>query len=465
MKLLERLNEYPEWTEISDRRNNGHIEGVKYFGKRIGKNYNNHDDDKFGSLYLPYIFITLRYNPDIKDKLNMDEDMEKLTKWASFHHVKNNKHHPEYWDSSVKEGEQKTVDATKMPDEYIIEMCCDWSSVGAENGGSPQDWFEKNNGKRWKFTKDQEDLINETLEKLWPGGYTDTRSIKHEERYFNDKLVKKLVSEWGKFNSKNKIGKLEEDMDLLDESIDSLIDSIDSFNETMGITQGIILTEDSIDYDDEELLLENMTVDNSEISKLIDDILGFGNEKEEFTEIAKKVANSNFEPVVNLVGVNSLQNLSFLFSPTITNYLTTLIDSMSSGDFSNLVDPKVLNGLGLGNIELGINKTTKAKITNNFINGLIRSMNSINNSKLKSKVGLSIKFLNNLNSHAKTIKNKMDKKEYMENVKAFKKVMTIIQNIIKNRNNFKNVLKQVLSLEESNKEIYSYRFVNIYEGL
>ena len=298
-----------------------------------------------------------------------------------------------------------------MPDEYIIEMCCDWSSVGAENGNSPQSWFAKNKDVKWKFSDEQEKLIWETTEALWPGGRKATAEFKHDERYFNDKLWEILNDVWKKEN----------DIEILREQFD---------------------------YNN----LENI------ISLL-------SNEKKEATEVIGKMKERGYEPTVNLKGVGSLQALSFIFSPTVTNYVMNLLDSILDGNYSRLVDDKVLQGIGLGNIELGGKFETKSKITSNFADGILRSLNIVNSSKLKSKLLLVNRFVSNLKKYGKTISDKIERQEYMDDVKAFMKVISIIKNVIENRSNFVNVLKKTLLLQEGSEELTSEQFYNIYDGI
>ena len=46
-----------------------------------------------------------------------------------------------------------------MPMEYLAEMCCDWCAVGREQGNTAKEWFGKVNGKRFIFTKQQQEFI------------------------------------------------------------------------------------------------------------------------------------------------------------------------------------------------------------------------------------------------------------------------------------------------------------------
>jgi len=121
--------------------------------------------------------------------------------------------------------------------------------------------------------------------------------------------------------------------------------------------------------------------------------------------------------------------------------------------------------MNLDKIELGNQYNTKSVVTNNFINGIKRSIEAVNSSKLNNKLLLFSKFLNNLKNHARSITNKLEKEEYLKDADALIKVLGIVKNIITNRNSFINVLNKTLLLRESEEEIVSERFMNIYEGI
>jgi len=138
-----------------------------------------HDDSKF---YLPerqpYILLTWKYKMK-KEGIDIDiseEDSDRIRE-ATFYHVKNNKHHPEYWDKNLKSNpidknnrEKRTImsDATGMDDVSIIEMVCDWSAMSVENGEpGPKKWADDSIKFRWKFSDEQQEFIYELIELLW----------------------------------------------------------------------------------------------------------------------------------------------------------------------------------------------------------------------------------------------------------------------------------------------------------
>jgi hypothetical protein len=188
-------------------------------------------------------------------------------------------------------------------------------------------------------------------------------------------------------------------------------------------------------------------------------------EKQNVTNIVNKLGQKGYEPTVNLQGVGSLQTLSFLFSPAVTNYVMNLLDSIMNKNYSKLVDDKTLKAMNLDKIEFGGNYSTKSKITSNFANGIKRSLDKVNSSKLKSKLLLVGKFIKDLKRFGKSISDKAEKQEYLEDVDALIKVIGIVKNIVANRSSFINVLKKTLSLQESGEEVVSEMFVNLYEGI
>ena len=45
----------------------------------------------------------------------------------------------------------------------MAEMCADWMAVSMEKGGTATEWFHKNQGKEWRFTKAQQAFIESIL--------------------------------------------------------------------------------------------------------------------------------------------------------------------------------------------------------------------------------------------------------------------------------------------------------------
>lgn len=148
----------------------------------LNKERDEHDQTKFVEPeYSAYVDITWKYyckrhglpfesSPDLDEKMHL----------ATCHHVKNNKHHPEYWDdlctldNAVSRTDRdgvgdRMVDGTKMPLTYIAAKCADWCAMAEELGkNTPQAWANKNINVRWKFTPEQVMLIYQILDTVWP---------------------------------------------------------------------------------------------------------------------------------------------------------------------------------------------------------------------------------------------------------------------------------------------------------
>lgn len=143
---------------------------------------NKHDGSKFQAPeYEPYVWLTWKYKCKGEgNEFSLSNEIEHKIHDMTFHHVRNNPHHPEFWDKHLKtnpisfEDRDKPsgiiVNATKMEIPYLIEMCCDWCAVSAErnpaNKYGPVEWADKNIDKRWKFDKTQKELIYGLLNKL-----------------------------------------------------------------------------------------------------------------------------------------------------------------------------------------------------------------------------------------------------------------------------------------------------------
>ena len=97
---------------------------------------------------------------------------------ATFHHIKNHRHHPEFWDKEVtidslnkddrdRPSEGKIVDGTHMPLTYVAAMVADWFAMSEELGGHPRDWAKANIGVRWNFSQAQESFIYYLIDRVW----------------------------------------------------------------------------------------------------------------------------------------------------------------------------------------------------------------------------------------------------------------------------------------------------------
>ena len=167
-------------------RTNKHIELLKKQAQKILKSdivkdrkkfisrIDVHDKSKFEPPELePYLYITWKYKCE-RDNIpfSVPKNIEEMMHEATEHHVKNNPHHPEFWstqkgsfiNTNDRDKPSVLVDASKMDDEAIIEMVCDWKAVSEEKQSNIRDWAKMNIGIRWDFTDKQIKLINKCMD-------------------------------------------------------------------------------------------------------------------------------------------------------------------------------------------------------------------------------------------------------------------------------------------------------------
>lgn len=177
--------EMEDWFNERTRRHIGLVQKyanliAEYSPERFGdliKITEVHDSSKLNDDIekVPYIFISWDYHcKDLKKDFSLSPSMKEKTNEATLHHIKNNKHHPEYWagetaqintqdrDAVTKE----LVDATMMPELYLGEMVADWMAMAEEKGNTVRDWADKVVNKRWKFTDNQRDIIYNLVENV-----------------------------------------------------------------------------------------------------------------------------------------------------------------------------------------------------------------------------------------------------------------------------------------------------------
>ncbi len=149
---------------------------IKY--KELKDRIKIHDQSKFKEPELtPYIIITWSYfcrDHDIPFELT---DMEKeLTRFATYHHCKSNRHHPEFHDDTTtiesislvnRDKPSEIVDGRKMSEIDIAEMLADWMAVSEERKTSPLEWANNNINQRWIFTKEQTHHIYLLINTFW----------------------------------------------------------------------------------------------------------------------------------------------------------------------------------------------------------------------------------------------------------------------------------------------------------
>lgn len=169
----------PEMTRHFRNRTQDHITRTIKFGKKIGRDFKEHDASKFQEPeYTPYIWLTWDYKmKDDKVDFELPPEIIEQRHAATYHHITTNEHHPEFWDPEMEDAKlnkenrdgipERIVDATAMPVKAIEEMCCDWCAMSEERNNSPYDWADKVIGTRYKFTPRQIYVIYDTIEKLW----------------------------------------------------------------------------------------------------------------------------------------------------------------------------------------------------------------------------------------------------------------------------------------------------------
>ena len=89
--------------------------------------------------------------------------------YAWLHHIHNNPHHWQYW---VLINDEDGTKALEMPEEYAIEMVCDWWAFSHKSGNLKEifDWYKSHkknmilHEKTRKFVEDLLDKIKKVLE-------------------------------------------------------------------------------------------------------------------------------------------------------------------------------------------------------------------------------------------------------------------------------------------------------------
>ena len=105
---------------------------------QLNYNIKNHDKSKYEDVeFYPYL---CNFYPSNKNKLNQNE-----YDYAWLHHQHLNPHHWQHWILREDENNIKLLD---MPDIYVIEMLCDWSSFQYNNPESTANkWYNDNKDK------------------------------------------------------------------------------------------------------------------------------------------------------------------------------------------------------------------------------------------------------------------------------------------------------------------------------
>lgn len=143
-----------------------HIELVNKYAAKIDRAYPEHDNSKLGLLLDGYKYFSVPAE-------ERTPEQEQALDLATFIHITNSPHHPEYWTDTPLSGFTRKkftpngpIDATDMPEECLEEMAVDWCSCGEEFGNTAMSWFNKVNGSRWIFTAEQQQFLKDTIIKL-----------------------------------------------------------------------------------------------------------------------------------------------------------------------------------------------------------------------------------------------------------------------------------------------------------
>jgi len=179
------MNITKEMTDWFYKRTYHHVDLVEkyiniYYDGKVPYNLldNGHDESKFEEPeFTPYVIITWDYRckehgiPFIVPN-NIKEDLNK----ATLHHIKSNRHHPEYWVERETEllsrdnrdsADIPTIHIEDMPIDALVEMCADWCAMSEEKGNTPFDWYNKVIGVRWDFGPTDNKTIIKILMNMW----------------------------------------------------------------------------------------------------------------------------------------------------------------------------------------------------------------------------------------------------------------------------------------------------------
>lgn len=119
-------------------------------------NIENHDASKYtDEEFYPYLYWFYPSEAGIKSRESFD--------YACLHHYHYNPHHWNHW--VLNDDENKNNDKVlDMPEIYVIEMLCDWSSFKSKNPESTAHFWYTNNKDKMNLTDNTRALIEKYLE-------------------------------------------------------------------------------------------------------------------------------------------------------------------------------------------------------------------------------------------------------------------------------------------------------------
>ena len=117
----------------------------------------NHDLSKYGvDEKEQYVWLTEFHRCKSEHiPFKYPEGIEKKVDKASLHHIRNNRHHPEFHNSPFD-----------MTNEDLAEMVCDHCAMSQELGNSLIKWEKNVINKKWKFSEDQTKLIWKLIRRM-----------------------------------------------------------------------------------------------------------------------------------------------------------------------------------------------------------------------------------------------------------------------------------------------------------
>jgi hypothetical protein len=133
---------------------------VTEFGDELIKRAEVHDASKFDSdERIPYVWLTEYHRRRRNgEPFEYPAGIEEQVRAAVEHHVKSNRHHPEF---HLLPNDMTEVD--------LIELVCDWTAMAQEfdqDNGSARGWADKTVGKRVDFDAHRSRFIYRMIDKL-----------------------------------------------------------------------------------------------------------------------------------------------------------------------------------------------------------------------------------------------------------------------------------------------------------
>jgi len=142
-------------------RTTAHVASVGYFARLLGRDFPDHDIDKFSEpMRTPYAFLNYKdYHPEF------DASPEMVESWqlAQRAHHATAPHHEDSYSSMAL-----------MTDDKITEMVCDWFSASYEKTlirdenkfSSVLDFYRNDSARQHAFTNHQDELILSLIDDL-----------------------------------------------------------------------------------------------------------------------------------------------------------------------------------------------------------------------------------------------------------------------------------------------------------